>query len=228
MRIKFTSCIIVFIMFLSNSCQTFISIPASTSPSIKLDEQAHRIAFINRYDYTVLPNQSFMGKNKIEVLEMGARQVIYSLEKSFAEDSWLELVLADTLARGQALNNFPEQLNSSFVVSTCRVHNVDLLLLFEFFDASFSEETETIENGDGSRSITNYVDLIVEAGFTLYQSDGVLIGRRVETETLSYQARPALSRWVFIGPSMKKAGDEVSQLAAKLGNSYINNFYPGY
>ncbi len=129
---------------------------------------------------------------------------------------------------GWALNNFPELLNPDFVVSTCKRHDVDLLLLFEFFDASFSEETETIEYDDGSRSHTNYVDLIVEAGFTLYQSDGVLIGRRVETETLSYQERPALSSWIFIGPSMKKAGDEVSQLAAKIGNNYSKNFYTAY
>jgi hypothetical protein len=227
MRIKFTSYLVVVVIFLSNSCLTYINIPATTSPSIKLDEQAHRIAFINRYDYTVLPNQN-MNENKNEVLEKGARQVIYNLEKSFAEDSWLELVLADTLARGRALNNFPELLIPGFVVSTCKLHDVDLLLLFDFFDASFSSETETIENDDGSRSNTNYVDLIVEAGFSLYKSDGVLIDRRKETETIAYQARPALTRWIFIGPSMKKAGDKVSELAAKLGYNYINNFYPGF
>ena len=214
-------------MLLSNSCHTYINVPAPTSPSQKLDEQAHRIAFINRYDYTLLPNQN-MGENKIEVMEMGARQIIYNLEKSFAEDSWLELVLADTLARGHALTNFPDLLNPDFVVSTCKLHDVDLLLLLEFFDARFISETETIEDDDGSKSITNYVDLIVEAGFSLYQSDGVLVDRIKETETMPYQERVALSRWVSFDPSMKKAGDEVSELSAKLGYNYINNFYPGF
>ena len=227
MRIKFTSSIIVFVMFLSNSCQTYINVPAPTSPALKLDEQAHRIAFINRYDYTLLPNQN-MGENKIEVMEMGARQIIYNLEKSFAEDSWLELVLADTLARGLALTSFPELLIPDFVVSTCKLHDVDLLLLFEFFDASFYSETETTEYDDGSRSNTNYVDLIVEAGFSLYRSDGVLIDRIKETETMSYQERLALTRWVSIGPAWKEAADEVSEQSAKLGYNYIDNFYPGF
>jgi hypothetical protein len=213
-------------MFLSNSCQTYINIPAHTSPFQELDEQAHRIAFINRYDYTLLPNQN-MGENKIEVMEMGARQIIDNLEKSFAEDSWLELVLADTLARGHTLNNFPDLLNPDFVVSTCKLHDVDLLLLFEFFDVRFSSETEKIENDDGSTSSTNYVDLIVEAGFSLYQSDGVLVNRIKETETMSYQERLALTSWISFDPSIKKASDEVSELSAELGYNYINNFYSG-
>jgi hypothetical protein len=228
MRIKFTSYILVVVLFLGYSCQTLFRIPAATSPSITLDDQPHRIAFINRYDYTVTP-YLIKNENKNEVLENGARQLINSLDKSFAEDSWLELVLADTLARGLALTNFPELLMPSFIVSTCKLHDVDLLLLLEFFNASFTSETETIEYDDGDKSNTNYVDLVVEAGFSLYQSDGVLISRNREKETISYQERPALTSWVFIGPSMGKAGDEVSELAATLGYNYINNFYPvGY
>lgn len=226
MRTKFTSYIIVFIIFFCNSCQVYIDIPSPVSPSQKLDEQAHRIAFINMYDYTLLPNQG-MSEKKIEVMGMGTRQVITSLEESFAEDSWLDMVLADTLARGQALNDFSDLMNPDFVVSACLLHEVDLLLFLEFFEVRFLTETETISNDDGSKSTTNYIDLIVEAGFSLYKSDGVLFDRIKETETMLYQERMALSRWVSFQPSMKKASDEVSALSAELGSNFINNFYPG-
>lgn len=48
-------------------------------------------------------------------------------------------------------------------------------------------ETETIRDEDGSKSHTNYVDLIVEAGFSLYKSNGELLDRVMATESVFYE-----------------------------------------
>ena len=104
--------------------------------------------------------------------------------------------------------------------------SLNLLLILESFNPFFDIETETIEDEDG-RSITNYVDLVVEAGFSLYRNTGELLDRVMLTEITHYQARPALSRFIVIGPSMGKAGSAVNELSGRIGESYIYNFYPG-
>ena len=95
-----------------------------------------------------------------------------------------------------------------------------------FINPFFDIETESIEDEDG-RSTTNYVDLVVEAGFSLYRSNGDLLDRAMVTEVTHYQSRPALSRFIVIGPSMGKAGVKVNELSGRIGEGYIYNFYPG-
>ena len=63
-----------------------------------------------------------------------------------------------------------------------------------------------MEEEDGGKSHTNYVDLFVEAGFTLYDKNGEVVDRVKVTESEPYQTRPALTSFIVIGPSMGKAG----------------------
>jgi hypothetical protein len=176
------------------------------------------------YDYTYLPSGN---DKKKEVLAEGIRQLIIELENSFNEDETFNFVIIDSLARGRSLTRFAEILNKEYVNTLCMSNDADMLLVLETFNAYFSTETTTKEYEDGSKSHTNYVDLIVKAGFSLYQSTGELQDRVMVTESAFYQARPALVSFFVIGPSMRKAGKEVNILAGKVGSNYINNFYPG-
>ncbi len=100
-------------------------------------------------------------------------------------------------------------------------------LVLEYFDTDFLIETETEEDDDGSTTRTNIVDLVVRTGWTLYDKSGNILDRQKSDKSMLYQSRPALVSFVAIGPSMGKAGKEVNALAIEIGESYIQNFYPG-
>ncbi|MEA1899005.1 MAG: DUF6340 family protein [Bacteroidota bacterium] len=182
------------------------------------------MAFINKYDYINLP---FDNKNKQKVFTAAVQNLISTLESSFNSDETFSFSILDSLVQGVALKSFPEVMAESDVVSFCESGNADLLLVLEFFDAYFLTETEVEEDEDGAKSRTNYVDLIVEAGFTLYSKTGEFLDRVKVTESNFYQARPSLSSLIVIGPSMGKAEEEVNDLVKRIGENYINNFYPG-
>ena len=193
-------------------------------PEIEISDQHNRIGFINKYDYT---NLSFDNENINEVYSTAVIQLISSLEDSFISDENFNFILIDTLIEGIAPANFSAAMNVSKVVSICDSTNTDLLLVLDFFDTDFLIETEVEEYDDGSKSRTNIVDLIVMAGFTLYNKSGTVLNRRKSSRSAFYQSRSALVSFVAIGPSMGKAGKEVNFLANKIGDNYIQNFYPG-
>jgi len=215
--------ILLFLLFLTPSCVTYISYVSTRPPAIQADTSYTEIGFINRYDYTNLP---FNNENKKEVFAYGVRQLIYAMENTFRNDPTFNLTILDTLVRGQYRTDFPEALDPKFVVSLCNEKKVDMILVLEAFDAYFETETETEEYDDGSKSRTNYVDLVVQAGFSLYGKSGTLIDREMVTESRFYQSRMALSSVLVFGPSMGKAKEEVSVLTDEIGKSYIQDFYP--
>ncbi|MFC2115145.1 DUF6340 family protein [Bacteroidota bacterium] len=223
MRISFKGSILMGMCILLSSCTTYIFYPIEYPPQIKTESESNRIAFINRYDYTSL---TFTNNNKTAVFADGTRQLIRKLESSFKADENFEFIMLDSLEKGRALKGFPVILSANRVVSICKKNNTDLLLLLESFNADFDIESETVRDEDGSRSTTNYVDLIVEAGFSLFKSNGELLDRLMATERSHYQSRPALSRFIVIGPSMGNAGKEVNELAGGIGENYIYSFYP--
>jgi hypothetical protein len=181
------------------------------------------MGFINRYDYTGL---TFDNKNKKEVFAHGVQMLIRHLHHAFSEDDRFDMIIIDTLVRGRFGTDFPEILNPSFVGSLCSDNGIDMLLTLDAFNTYFITETEVEEDDDGSKSRTNYVDLLIDAGFTLYGSSGEVIDRSMLGESIFYQTRPALSSVIVFGPSMGKAEEEVAILTEKIGRRYIQNFYP--
>jgi len=201
-----------------------IDIPVQESPVIDLDDETRGIAFINRYDYT---NPGFENEEKNEILRDGARHLIGSLIYSFEEDENYELILVDTLERGRATNYFPEVLPNDNVASVCQQHNTDLLLVLEYFNARLESEVVTKESEDGKES-TNYIDLFVEAGFSLYGSNGVLIDRQEAVQSQLFKSKWMLVSWIALEPNIKKAAEEVNNLASDMGYYYLDNFYPSF
>ena len=224
MRNFFRLNILLIIVFLCTSCATYISYMMPTPPEIEISDEQNGIGFINKYDYTKLP---FNNENKKEVNITAVQQLISSLETSFIDDESFNYVLLDSLAEGTATINFLPVMNANKVVSVCDSANTDLLLVLDFFDTDFLIKTEVEENDDGSKSRTNIVDLVVMAGLTLYNKSGTVLNRRKSSRSVYYQSRPALVSFVAIGPSMGKAGKEVNSLAKRIGENYIQNFYPG-
>jgi hypothetical protein len=205
------------------SCYTYVTYPVTTPPEIETDAQRNRIAFLNRYDFTSLRNDN---EKERAVYLSGARMAIKSLESSFTADNNFEFILIDTLLKGAAPANLPVVLDPDTIRYYCEKAGADMLLAFESFKPDFSIETVS-EEDEGGRSTTNYVDLIVEAGLSLYDRSGDVINRIVIPESKHYQTRPALSRFIVIGPSMGKAGEDVDELALRVGPDYIQSFYPG-
>lgn len=205
------------------SCYTYVSYPISTPPEIETDGQHKRVAFLNRYDFSSL---NMDNEKKRNVYISGARMVIKSLETSFISDDNFGFVIIDTLINGAAPENLPEVLNAGTVRNFCERTDADMLLSLESFKPDFIIESVTEEDEEG-RSTTNYVDLIVEAGLSLYDRSGEVIDRVVVSESKHYQTRPALSRFIVIGPSMGKAGEAVDELASMIGSNYLQSFYPG-
>ena len=210
--------------FVCTSCSKYISYTVPTPPKIEIQNIPCRIGFINQYDYTNLP---FDNDDKKKVYIDAIKQLLTSLETSFMEDESFKFLFLDSLKKGQAPTNFPAQMNADYVVFFCDSSNIDLLLTLDFFHPDFLIETEVEEDDDGSKSRTNIVDLEVRAGFTLYDKSGTLIYRDKSYRSMHYQSRPALVSFVAIGPSMGKAGKEVNTLSKEIGESYIQNFYPG-
>jgi len=206
------------------SCSKYFTYTIPTPPEIKIQEQQNKIGFINKFDYTSL---SFNKENKNEVYATAVQNLISSLESSFNSDENFNIVILDTLRKGTSQKDFLSQMNNNEVVGICDSANIDMLLVLEYFDPDFLIETEIEEDDDGSLSRTNIVDLEVRAGFTLYDKSGTLIYRDKSYRSMHYQSRPALVSFVAIGPSMGKAGKEVNTLSKEIGESYIQNFYPG-
>ena len=224
MRIILKLKILLFLSIICVSCSTYISYTITTPPEINIPDQQNKIGFINKYDYTSL---SFNKENKNEVYVTAVQQLISSLENSFNSNEYFNIVLIDTLKKGTAQKDFPPQMNASEVVGVCDSANIDMLLVLEYFDTDFLIETETEEDDDGSTTRTNIVDLVVRTGWTLYDKSGNILDRQKSDKSMLYQSRPALVSFVVIGPSMGKAGKEVNTLANEIGESYIQNFYPG-
>ena len=224
MKCKYLPWIILQAGILSSSCSTYISFPVSTPPQIKTEGGHKTIAFINRYDYTSLP---FDNENKKDVYTSGVLTLIRNLESSFRVDENFSFVILDSLVKGPALPASSRVMGADSVTMLCEGSGADMLLVLESFNPFFSTETEVIRNEDGSKTRTNYVDLIVRAGFVLYDNKGDILDEVVATESMYYQTRPALSSLVVIGPAMGRAGEEVSSLAGMIGASYIHLFYPG-
>ena len=224
MRFIITLKVFLVAIVLCTSCSKYILYMVPTPPEIEIQNIPARIGFINQYDYTILP---FDNNNKKEVYIEAVKLLISSLEGSFKGDENFEFLIIDTLKKGEAPTNFPAPMNEGNVVSLCDSNNIDLLLLLDFFYPDFLIETEVVEDDDGRTSRTNNVDLLVDAGFSLYDKSGKVIKRSKETRTLFYQSRPALVGFVSIGPSMGKAGQEINLLSEEIGEYYIQKFYPG-
>lgn len=224
MRARYFAPILLILLLLCESCSKYISYTITTPPAIQTSGSHKHMAFINKYDYT---NLTFDNKKKKKVFTTAVQNLISKLESSFNSDETFSFIILDSLVQGVALKSFPEVMNESNIISFCERENTDLLLVLEFFDAYFLTETEVEEDEDGSKSRTNYVDLIVDAGFTLYSKTGEFLDRVKVTESNFYQSRPSLSSLIVIGPSMGKAGDEVNDLVKRIGENYIYNFYPG-
>ena len=224
MRTKYIVPIFLTLLLLCESCTTYIFYSITTPPEIQTSESHKHMVFINKYDYT---NLTFDNKNKRKVFTTAVQNLISNLESSFNNDDNFHFTILDSLVQGVALENFPELMSVSNIVSICEGENADMLLVLEFFNAYFQTETEVEEDEDGGKSRTNYVDLIVEAGFTLYDHLGEVLDRVKVTESNFYQARPSLSSFIVIGPSMGKAMKEVNNLVKRIGENYIQNFYPG-
>ena len=205
------------------SCYTYVSYPLTTPPEIETGGQHRRIAFVNRYDFLSL---NINNDNEREVYVSGARAAIKSLENSFISDHNFDFIIIDTMRAGEAPVNLPDVLDAGIIRNDCENAGADMLLALESFKPEFFIESVTEEDENG-RSTTNYVDLIVEAGLSLYDRSGDVIDRTVISESKHYQARPALTRFVEIGPSMGKAGEDVNELANRIGPKYIRSFYPG-
>ncbi len=210
--------------FVCTSCSKYISYTVPTPPEIEIQNIPCRIGFINQYDYTSLP---FDNDDKKKVYIDAIKQLLTSLETFFMEDENFKFLLIDSLKKGHALTNFPAQINADKVVSFCDSASIDLLLMLDFFHPAFLIETDVEEDDDGSKSRTNNVDLLVEAGFTLYGRTGNVHDRSKASSSKFYQSRPALVSFVSIGPSMNKAGKEVKLLSKEIGEDYIEKFYPG-
>ena len=224
MRIKYFAPILLTIFLLCESCATYISFTIATPPEITIGSQHNKVAFMNKYDYTNLP---FENENKRNVFATAVQKLIASLESSINSDDNFSFTIIDSLVQGVAMEDFPEFMNENNVVSLCEKDNSDLLLVLDSFTAYFYTETEVVEDEDGGKSRTNYVDLIVEAGLTLYDKNGEVMDRVKVSESEPYQTRPALVSFIVIGPSMGKAGKKVNVLAKRIGENYIYNFYPG-
>ncbi|MBL7113419.1 MAG: hypothetical protein ISS19_15890 [Bacteroidales bacterium] len=216
--------VLLVIVILCASCSTYISYPVSTPPEIETDGQHKRIVFINRFDYSNLPIDDDKEK---EVYISGVRHLIEKLELTFSSDKNFNFIIIDTLMKGITTEELPEVLKADKISTICNNQNADMLLALESFKPFFSIETVTEKYDDGSRSTTNYVDLIVEAGLSLYDRSGDVINRILISESNHYQTRPALSRFIVIGPSMGNAGKEVNDLASQIVSNYIRSFYPG-
>jgi len=214
---------LVLLVLLCPSCVTYISYVATKPPAIKSDTADQHVGFINRYDYTNLP---FNNENKKEVFAFGVQQLITSMDQTFRDDPHFDLIILDTLVRGQYPKDIPAPLNSGFVLSLCHEKGIDMLLVLEAFDAFFDTETEVEEYDDGSKSRTNLVDLVIQAGFSLYGKSGEIIDRIMVSESRFYQSRPSLSSIIVFGPSMGKAEEEVIILTERIGKKYIQYFYP--
>ncbi len=224
MRIKYFAPILLTILLLCESCTSYIYYSIATPPAIQTSEPNNSIGFVNKYDYSSL---TFENIQKTKVYVNAVKTLIVNLERSFTVDEYFNFTILDSLVQGLALKDFPDFLNESDVISYCESGNVDMLLVLEFINPSFIIETEVEESEDGDKSFTNYVDLIMESGFTLYDQSGEILDRLKVTESQFYQTRPAMSRFIVIGPSMKKAGKEVNDLAKRIGENYVRNFYPG-
>ena len=135
-------------LILCTSCTTFIFYPVQTPPDISTDGRHNKIVFINIYDYTNLPYEN---ENKTEVYANGARQLIEKLEDSFRSDENFSFMIIDSLVRGRALTDFPEDLDGDYVASLCKSNDADMLLLLETFDARFSTETIVEESEEGGK-----------------------------------------------------------------------------
>ncbi len=215
---------IILILFLCDSCTSYIYYSIATPPAIQTSDSNNSIGFINKYDYSSL---TFENVKKNKVYGNAVKTLIANLDKSFTLDEHFNFTILDSLIQGLALEDFPDFLNESDVIRYCENGKVDMLLVLEFFNTYFITETEVEENEDGGKIRTNYVDLIMEAGITLYNQSGEIADRLKVTESQFYQTRPALSSFIVIGPSMKKAGKEVNALAKRIGENYVRNFYPG-
>lgn len=225
MRSKFLLLIILIVsFFLFESCTSYIYYSVATPPAIQTSEPNNSIGFVNKYDYSSL---TFENARKTEVYVNAVKTLIANLERSFTVDEHFNFTILDSLIQGLALEDFPDFLNEGDVIARCESGNVDMLLVLEFFNPYFITETEVEENEDGGKSRTNYVDLFLEAGITLYDQSGEILDRLKITESQFYQTRAALSSFIVIGPSMKKADEEINSLAKKIGENYVRNFYPG-
>ena len=160
------------------------------------------------------------------VYASGSQKLIEGLELSFQSDSSLDMVLTGQEIKGLAASSLPVPLDSSTITGICQRFDADMLLALEYFKPEFFTESVTVEDEDG-RSTTNYVDLVVEAGLSMYDRSGVVIDRGTVSESKLYQERIAISSIIIIGPAMGKAGEDVDELSLKAGENYIGAFYPG-
>lgn len=214
--------LIILVLFIFSGCQTYLNYTVPTPPVVNIDKPSSFLLF-NRFD----PHSvDFTVENKIQVHVDGIQALKLALKTSFEKDPRYSLIVIDSVQKGLAASSFSNLLDQPAALDLCYEYKTDYLITIDFYHPRF-DMVKVVEEDEDGKSITNNTDLILDVGFTLYNRDGRIIEQGVSSEILDYRNRPALTEWLYIDPSIGKAGDEINELSLLIGNKYINLFYPG-
>jgi hypothetical protein len=204
-----------------SSCYTMISITKTVEPEIVPEKKYNRIAFINRFDYT-LP-EHVMEKHE-GVYHAGVKKFIEGLA-TFSDNLAFRFVVADTLEKGigGALTAF---LPIDTINAICTRHNADLLLSLDTMHIYI--DWETIADEDASAGSLKTHEYYLNSIFytSLYSLNGKLVNRSETGERIQYKSRPALIGAIAIEPSIAKAGIASEKNAFAAGKDYVAKFHP--
>jgi hypothetical protein len=212
--------LVVFIVLSLSSCYTTISITKSIEPEIIPEKKFNRIAFINRFDYT-LPK--YVKEKNEDVYHAGVKKFTEGLA-TFSDNIAFRFVVADTLEKGAGI--LTALLPTDTINVICTRFKSDLLLALDSMHIFIDWETVADEDASPGSLKTNEFYLYSIFYTSLYSPKGDLVNRSEIGKRILYKSRPALIGFIAIEPSLAKAGVASEANAFAAGKDYVAKFYP--
>ena len=207
------------ILFLNTGCYTYIQMPKIVPPEIMLEENEKTVQLVDFFDVSKLGD--LYNEKHFSVYETGIENLKNGFEESFEKNEDYNLFVYDSVQKGHAHNRLPKTLSEDSIKLFCVINNTAILLALESFNIFFDKEIE--ESDDGK--VANY-SLVVEAGLSLYDSSGHVINRSEIYLDKFIDSRNVIVLNMAFRPSYKKNQETIDKLSFKIGNNYINKFYP--
>ena len=215
--------IMLFLISMTCSCTSYVTITTTASPEIILPVDSANFLLVNRF----IPDElDYKNENKVDVYQIGLEKYFEGLKAGFNTNEKINLIIADTTIASHSAHEPAYNLSAGIIQDLCSEYDPDYILSLDNYDLFFEKEVDVQEDEDGYKSRTAYYYLVLNTYITIYSVNGMALDKLKESLRTHHDTREVVSGLLAVGPSMGLADENVLRLSDELGRSFIQKFEP--
>jgi hypothetical protein len=207
--------ILCFSVLAQLSCTRQLHIETMRPAKVPIAYEQWKVVVLNRINPRLI---EYENEKEADVMTNAAYEAFYGAVDAILDDSTYLLVHTDT-------TSFPTQspgdkLTATQVKQLYRQHPHHLLLALDHFDFFMVVESVRDEYGQDFLSSTNYINMVAQSRWTLYDSTGTVLDSVSMIADEIYQPSLDIGGFIGPGPSLTRLAPTIYKLAWYSGYDY--------